>query len=137
MNEKDKVFFMHILESIKEIETFTKGVSKKELENNKEKLNAVVRSIEIIGDSSKNISNEFKNSHKEIEWKEIAGTRDILIHHYFGVDIEEVWKIVSKDVIELKAKMLKILELNEKSKNTKKLSPNTQNNFKNTNNDEK
>ena len=78
MTEKDIVFLKNILENIIDIEKFVRGVSKKELEKNKEKLNAIIRSIEIIGEASKNISEDFKVQHKEISWKEIIGTRDIL-----------------------------------------------------------
>ena len=56
----------------------------------------------------KNISESLKNSHKEIGWKEISGTRDKMIHHYFGVDMDIVWNIIKKDLPDLKTKMLKI-----------------------------
>jgi len=100
--EKDKLYLEHILESISDIEKFVRGIVKNELEKNKEKLNATIRSIEIIGEASKNLSEEFRAIHKEINWKNIIGTRDILIRKYFGVDIDEIWEIISQDLPELK-----------------------------------
>ena len=99
MAEKDPlIFVVHILENIKDINNFTAGVSKEEFVKNKEKLNAVVRSIEIIGEAAKNISSSFKESHKEISWREIIGTRDIFIHRYFGIDTDILWNIIKKDL---------------------------------------
>ena len=55
---------------------------------------AVVRSIEIIGEASKKIDEEFKATHPPIEWKKMAGARDKLIHDYFGIDYDIVWDII-------------------------------------------
>lgn len=99
MNEKDDLAFIkHILESINAIENFSKNLSKEELISNRLKQSAIVREIEIIGEAVKNISKILKNKHGEIEWKNIAGTRDKIIHHYFGVDLNIVWAILTSDV---------------------------------------
>ena len=71
---------------------------------------AFVRSLEIIGEAVKNISQEFKVLHPEIPWKEIAGTRDKLIHDYFGVNYKIVWESVNKDVPALKKQIEEILK---------------------------
>ena len=62
---------------------------------------AFVRSLEIIGEAAKAIPQDFKYKHPEIEWKSMAGMRDKLIHHYFGVDYELVWDVVENEVDEL------------------------------------
>ena len=86
---KDNLIFLeHILENIRDIDLFTKGVSKEDFIRNKEKQNAVVRSLEIIGEAVKNISDNLKEKYLSVSWREIAGTRDRIIHHYFGVDFE-------------------------------------------------
>ena len=109
MKEKnDLVFIEHILESIKAIKEFSKGITQNELENNRLKQSAIVREIEIIGEAVKNISDSFKNNHKEIEWKDIAGTRDKMIHHYFGVDLEIIFGIIKNDIPDLEEKLIKI-----------------------------
>ena len=53
---------------------------------------AVVRSLEVIGEAAKKIPEDFRKSFKNVEWKDVAGMRDKLIHEYFGVDYEIVWK---------------------------------------------
>ncbi|MCX6750080.1 MAG: DUF86 domain-containing protein [Candidatus Pacearchaeota archaeon] len=109
MNEKnDLAFIEHILESINAIEDFSKNISKKELVVNRLNQSAIVREIEIIGEAVKNLSEDIKDKHKEIEWKDIAGTRDKMIHHYFGVDLDIIWNIIKISIPDLKIKILKI-----------------------------
>jgi len=55
---------------------------------------AIIRNLEIIGEASKKLSNDFKNTYPAIEWKKMAATRDKLIHDYFGIDYEIVWDII-------------------------------------------
>jgi uncharacterized protein with HEPN domain len=62
---------------------------------------AVVRSIEIIGEASKKIDEEFKAAHIHIEWKKMAGVRDKLIHDYFGIDYDIVWDIIQNKIPDL------------------------------------
>jgi uncharacterized protein with HEPN domain len=115
MSKESLIFIEHIIQNIEDIDSFMKGVSKDELRKNKEKLNAIVRSIEIIGEAAKNLPESFKNKYPEIPWKNIIGTRDLMIHRYFGVDLDSVWNIIKKDLPELKVKILKIKEAMEKS----------------------
>lgn len=109
MTEKeDVVFIRHILESIEAIEEFSKDLSLEGLYKNRLKKSAIIREIEIIGEAAKNISNDFTKKYPEIPWKNIIGTRDIIAHKYFGVNIEVVWKIVTQDIPQLKKQVLKI-----------------------------
>jgi uncharacterized protein with HEPN domain len=64
-----------------------------------------VRSLEIIGEAVKNLPEEFKKLHSDIEWKKIAGMRDMLMHHYFGVSYKIVWDVVKNQVPDLKNKI--------------------------------
>ena len=109
-DKEDLIFIEHILENIEDINSFVKGVSKSDFGNNKEKLNAVTKSIEIIGEAAKNLSKSFKENHLGISWNKIIGTRDILIHRYFGIDLDMLWEIIKKDLPELKKKVQKIKE---------------------------
>ena len=59
---------------------------------------AVIRNLEVIGEAVKLLSDELKKKHPHITWKEIAGTRDKLIHDYFGVNIDVVWTIAKDDL---------------------------------------
>jgi uncharacterized protein with HEPN domain len=59
---------------------------------------AVVRSLEIIGEASKNIPADVRNKYPAVEWRVMAGMRDRLIHHYFGIDYETIYKTIKEDL---------------------------------------
>jgi len=98
MYHSDKQLFQHILEEIyflkKEVRVLTEA---KFLDDDKSK-RAFARSLEIIGEAVKNLSEEVVIEHSEIEWRKIAGMRDKLIHGYFSVNYKLVWD-VAKNVI--------------------------------------
>lgn len=111
MSEKtDSIFIRHILDSIKDIEDFSKGLTKEELLSSRLRQSAIIREIEVIGEAAKNISENIKNKDKEIPWKAIIGARDKMIHHYFGIDFEVVWKIIKEDIQILKKQILEIMK---------------------------
>ena len=104
----DIIFVRHIMESIKNIEDFSSGISKEDFMQSRLKQNAIIRELEIIGEASKNLSEGLRNKRNSIEWKLIAGLRDKMIHHYFGIELERVWNVLGKDLPRLKAEMAKI-----------------------------
>ncbi|MEW6041190.1 MAG: DUF86 domain-containing protein [Elusimicrobiota bacterium] len=108
--KSNKVFLLHIRDAIRDIEKFVKDIPEKEFFKNHMLQSAVIRQIEIIGEATKNISEEFKNKHTDIPWKDIAGMRDILIHEYFRVDTKAVWKVIKEDIPDLKQKFMKIID---------------------------
>jgi len=75
-----------------------------------QKQDAVIRRIEIIGEATKHVPKTIKDRYPNIQWKKIAGMRDVLIHKYFGVDLQLTWNVARKDVAQLKRKLLKIKE---------------------------
>jgi len=87
-----------VLESISDIRAFVTGMSYEEFIGDKKTVNAVIRSLEVIGEAVKKIPPEIREKRSDIPWKEIAGTRDKLIHEYFGVDLEILWKTVQTDL---------------------------------------
>ena len=108
---KDNMFFMtHIIESIGMIEAFLEGISEKDVMKDKKTQSAVIRQLEIIGEAVKNLPVGFTDKYSNIEWRKIAGLRDKLIHHYFGVDFEKVWKVTKEDIPKLKKEVKKILK---------------------------
>jgi len=109
-SHEDLPYLKHILDAIDDIETSVKKLSKKEFKRIKDTKDATVRRIEIIGEAAKNVSNELKKKHPEIEWAKIAGARDVMIHAYFKVDLDIVWNIIKKDLPDLKKKIKTILE---------------------------
>ncbi len=110
MNKDPLVFISHIIDSIKDIEHFMKNVSKELFFKNKEKRSAVIRQIEVIGEAVKNLPSDFKDRNPNIPWKDIVGMRDKLMHHYFGVDLETIWKTVNRDIPVLKKQVQDIMK---------------------------
>jgi len=110
MKKDPLIFIKHILENIDKIEAFSKNLSKKTLSKNELKQYAIIRAIEVIGESVKNLPDSLKNKYPNVPWKEIAGTRDKMIHHYFGVDLNIVWDIISKEIPKLKEDIKDILK---------------------------
>ncbi|MHA1282457.1 MAG: HepT-like ribonuclease domain-containing protein [Promethearchaeota archaeon] len=100
----------HILESIELIEQYTKEKTKKDFLSSKQLQDSVIRRIEIIGEAIKNIPDKIKLKYPNIPWKQITGMRDILIHQYFGVDLNLTWEVLKKDIPNLKKEILKIKE---------------------------
>ena len=114
MKKDSKILLFDILDSIEKIEKYTKKISKRKFFDDLQIQDAVVRRIGIIGEAVKNLPAFFRNKYSGIPWKEMAGTRDVIIHDYSGVDVDLIWEIIDKNIPQLKKKILKLLEeLNE------------------------
>jgi len=102
------LFLNDITDNIKNIESFSFGLSKERFRSDILRQNAIMRCLEVIGEATKNIPNSFRTKYPEIPWKKIAGFRDVLIHEYFGVKIDRVWNVIKKDLPDLKKKIIDI-----------------------------
>ena len=109
MPREYKVYLRDILEAIGRIERYTGNMNFEDFSNNELIQDGVIRNLEIIGEAVKNLPDDIKKDYPEVEWRKIAGLRDILIHAYFGVDLEIIWDIVKNKVPELKEMVKKIL----------------------------
>lgn len=106
-----------ILESIKAIEEFVEGMNFKDFEKDKKTVFAVIRSIEIIGEATKNIPTSIRNNNPKIPWKEMAGMRDKVIHEYFGVDLNVVWNTIKEKISQIKPLMKDMIKNLDKNNN--------------------
>lgn len=109
MKREIKDYLLDILEECDYLLKKAEGLEFGQLLKDEDLKRAVVRSLEVIGEAVKKIPEEFKERFKDVEWKDVAGMRDKLIHEYFGVDYEIVWKTLKEDVPLLKEVVGKIL----------------------------
>ncbi len=105
-----KDYIKDIIDSINDIKQFVESMEHEEFKDDKKTSNAVVRSLEIIGEAAKKIPTEVKNKHPSIPWRKMAGMRDKLIHEYSGVDLDIVWQTVQKDIPKVEKEMRKVKE---------------------------
>ncbi len=102
-------YIQDIIEAINEIENFIQGIDFNGFAKDKKTINAVVRSLEVIGEATKKIPKNVRDKHIGIPWKNMAGMRDKLIHEYFGVDVEMVWKVAKDEIPPLKPLIQRIV----------------------------
>lgn len=114
MKKNAFVFLQHILDAIQRIENNLDNTTKDKFSDDVDLQDATVRRLEVIGEAAKNIPDEFRKDHPTISWKDMAGMRDRLIHHYFGINLDRVWLTVKDDLPSLKEKIKEILAAKEK-----------------------
>jgi uncharacterized protein with HEPN domain len=107
--KNDTVCLRHIHESIHRIEANVAHGQDHFLSSHTFQ-DAVLRNLQTLAESTQRLSEELKTAHPEIEWSRIARFRNVLIHDYFGIDVERIWEITQRDVPELKRAILTILE---------------------------
>jgi uncharacterized protein with HEPN domain len=110
-----KLYLNDIVDSIKKILEYTKGIDYDEFTKNTMVFDAVIRNFEIIGEAAKNISEEIKSKYPNITWSDMIGMRNILIHSYFGIDYSIVWNTLEllPNLLEEMEKVQQDIEENE------------------------
>jgi uncharacterized protein with HEPN domain len=106
--KNDKLYLSHIQDACDAAINNT-NIGKEAFFANRQAQDATVRNLEVIGEAVKRLSEELRNLHPNIQWKQIAGMRDRLIHNYFQVDLEIVWETTQQDLPKLKTKIEEIL----------------------------
>ncbi len=99
MSERsDGDFLSDIQEAIRRIATYTAGMTYQAFVEDTKTQDAVIQHLEIIGEVTKNLPKELRDRYPDVPWKGMAGVRDRLIHHYFGVNLDIVWQIVMDEL---------------------------------------
>ncbi len=106
---KDEEYLKDILMACQNIMSYVEGYDFDMFLDDRKTQDAVVRNLEIIGEAVKGLSEDIKEKYSQIEWNDIARTRDKLIHSYFGIDIDIVWDIINIDISELEKHIVDIL----------------------------
>ncbi|MEQ8971197.1 HepT-like ribonuclease domain-containing protein [Coleofasciculus sp. E2-BRE-01] len=107
---KNQILYLtNIQDCIQAIENYTHE-GKQAFFTNKMMQDAVIRNLEIIGEATKRLSEEIITNYPNVPWRQMAGLRDVLIHDYLKVDLEEVWLVVETDIPPLKVQIQQILD---------------------------
>ena len=104
-----EIYLEDIRDAIDKVKRYTEGLSLEAFESDEKTIDAVVRNLEIVGEAVKMIPDTIRLAHPDIEWKKIAGLRDILAHQYFGIDIEIIWDILQNKLPALEKEIKEIL----------------------------
>jgi uncharacterized protein with HEPN domain len=105
----DRLYLIHILERIARVDSYIGGDREAFFQSSLIQ-DAILRNLEIIGAAAKRVSAPIRERYPDIPWRLLGGFRDVLIHRYNGVDLEEVWNIIANDLPILKAQLRAILE---------------------------
>ena len=105
----DELYLRHIVDALTRIETYT-SVGREEFMTTPHWQDAVIRQLEIVGEATKQLSDDLRTAHPDIPWRRIAGLPDVLIHRYMSVDLDAVWTITQTEGPRLKQRLLTILE---------------------------
>ncbi|KAA9022289.1 HepT-like ribonuclease domain-containing protein [Niallia endozanthoxylica] len=110
MQREPRVFLEDILTAAVKVEKFTKGLSYEDFINNDLVADAVIKNILVIGEATKNIPEEIRNINAQIEWRKMAGMRDMMFHGYFSINDRIVWDVVQNKIPTLKQQVEVLLK---------------------------
>jgi uncharacterized protein with HEPN domain len=110
MSKNELAYLLDVLSAAKQVIKFTENVEKERFENDELIQSGVIRQIELMGEATKHLTGEFKARYQEIPWKKMAGMRDILIHSYDYIDLDEVWNAVQISIPDIIKKIDQIFQ---------------------------
>lgn len=99
---RDNSRLEHMLGAIDNVYKYSNGMNQEGLAANTMAFHAIVYNIQIIGEAAYMLTKEFKLSHTEVEWRLIEGMRRVIVHDYYQVSVNEVWRVIQKDLLPLR-----------------------------------
>jgi len=105
----DRLYLIHIREALERIEEYTQEGKEFFLDDHKTQ-DAVLRNLHTLAESSQRISNELKEQHPQVDWRILSAFRNVVVHDYLGISLDQVWDIVEKDLPVLKENVDAILK---------------------------
>lgn len=109
LTDNDRIRLQHMLDAAEKAVHYAQGKTREDLDKDELLTLAIVRLLEIIGEAAKGVDQSLRDANPAIPWRQIAGTRDRLIHGYFDVDLDVVWAIVTVDLPTLIPELERIL----------------------------
>lgn len=95
---RDLAWVLDMLQASRKTIEYARGLSEEQFQASGLYQDAILRQLTIVGEAAKRVSVEFRASHPEVPWRQISGFRDIVVHDYARVDLQEVWRIVQEDL---------------------------------------
>ena len=105
------MFLEDMIDCMNKIQEYIGDLSYEEFSNKNIVIDAVVRNLEVIGEAAKNVPVDVREKHAQIPWRQMAGLRNILIHEYFGIDLNIVWTIATKDIPKAKKQIKELIKI--------------------------
>ncbi len=110
MPRDTKLYLEDILGAIEKIDSYSRGISFEQLQQQTMLLDAILFNLQVIGEAVKHVPDDLRLRFPEVEWRRIAGLRDIVAHQYFGISLEIVWDILQNKLADLHTQVQKMLE---------------------------
>lgn len=107
--KSDIPYLKHVRDALTRIEEFTADTDRKEFAKDIKTQDAVIREFMVVGEATKRISTGLRQKHPDVPWRRLAGVRDVLIHKYFEINLDEVWNLID-EVPKLRSAVVDILE---------------------------
>ena len=110
MSRDSRVFLEDIVEAARRVRLYIANMDSKAFESDPRTSDAVLRNLQVIGEAAKRLPKEFRAAHPEVDWRRMAGMRDVLVHEYSRVNLQVVWNAAAHDLPEMDARVHSILE---------------------------